>query len=438
MTGYFSLLLRMWATRRNAHGCEEQMSDRTGRGRAMAHMVAFFAVAVTALAAAVPAHAASPTVVATVAVGGSPEAIAVQPDGRFAWVANVTSNSVSVIDTASNVEVDRITVGASPTDLAITPAGDHVWVANRVAGTVSVISTATHSVDQTVNLGGSQTSAIAIAPDGLTAWAADNGGSGYIYVINTSNYSVGSFSPSGGHLNDLAFTPNGSAVWVTDGTHQSIMVIDAVTKGLLSTFTLGGSSSPEAVAVSPDGSQAWVSDNGSSLIRTYDAPSRAPLASLSVVASPGGLAFSPDGRQAWVTSGPSVIAAAIDVQSGSVVDTVPTGLTPVAVAVSPDGSHVYVSNRMGNSVTVIATNNGISDQGGSAPTAPLQEFSVPAGTQATQCAELAPAHVDWPGIARLRNAGWGLSYADWPNDHTGGYVCSRQPYYAGNGLWSVR
>ena len=268
------------------------MPYRQRRGLRVADVIAVLTVGLAATGLAAPARAESPNVVATVAVGVSPEAAAVQPDGRFAWVANCASNSV--IDTSSNSVVDTIDVGRCPVDLAITPAGDHVWVTNRTDGTVSVIATATHTVDRTVALSGNLTSAIAIAPDGLTAWAADNGGSGYIYVINTSTYSVGSFPPSGGLLNDLAFTPDGRAVWVTDGTHKSIMVIDAATEGLLHTFTLGVSSFPEAVAVSPDGSQVWVSDNTSNVIRTFDARSRTSLALLPVGAAPGGLAFTPD------------------------------------------------------------------------------------------------------------------------------------------------
>ena len=69
------------------------------------------------------------------------------------------------------------------------------------------------------------------------------------------------------------------------------------------------------------------------------------------------------------------------------------------------------------------------------PVAPLQQFSVPAGTKAEACTELAPTSVDWPGLESVRSLGWWVSYAQWPNGGAGGWVCSRQPYWSGSG-WS--
>jgi len=55
---------------------------------------------------------------ATVAVGSNPEAIAITPDGAFAYVA---SSNVSVIATASNTVVATVAVGSSTSGIAITP-----------------------------------------------------------------------------------------------------------------------------------------------------------------------------------------------------------------------------------------------------------------------------------------------------------------------------
>lgn len=72
-----------------------------------------------------------------------------------------------------------------------------------------------------------------------------------------------------------------------------------------------------------------------------------------------------------------------------------------------------------------------------APRAAMQQFHVPAGTLPTDCAPLAPDHVDWPGLITQRLDGWGLSYADWPSAGRGGWVCTRQPYWAGS-AWLTR
>jgi YVTN family beta-propeller protein len=67
----------------------------------------------------------------------------------FAYVTNRGSNSVSVIDTASNTVVATIPVGAFPEGVAITPDGTRAYVTNE-SNTVSVIDTATNTVVATI------------------------------------------------------------------------------------------------------------------------------------------------------------------------------------------------------------------------------------------------------------------------------------------------
>jgi YVTN family beta-propeller protein len=67
----------------------------------------------------------------------------------FAYVANIDSNTVSVIDTATNKVVGppiELGIGTGPVAVAVTPDGTHAYVANSGTGTVSVIDTATDTV----------------------------------------------------------------------------------------------------------------------------------------------------------------------------------------------------------------------------------------------------------------------------------------------------
>ena len=86
----------------------------------------------------------------------------------FAYVANSSSNTVSVIETATNTVVATVPVGDHPTGVASTPDGAFVYVTNQ-GGTVSVIETATNTVAATVPIGPFSTD-IAITPDGAFAY----------------------------------------------------------------------------------------------------------------------------------------------------------------------------------------------------------------------------------------------------------------------------
>ena len=56
----------------------------------------------------------------------------------FAYVANNVAGNVSVIDTASNTVVAAVTVGNMPVAVAITPNGAFAYVTNFMDNTVSV------------------------------------------------------------------------------------------------------------------------------------------------------------------------------------------------------------------------------------------------------------------------------------------------------------
>ena len=87
----------------------------------------------------------------------------------FAYVTNNSSNTVSVIDTASNALVATVPVGSAPNGVAVTPDGAFAYVVNNVSNTVSVINTLSNTVVNTVQVGNGPTE-VAITPDGAFAY----------------------------------------------------------------------------------------------------------------------------------------------------------------------------------------------------------------------------------------------------------------------------
>jgi YVTN family beta-propeller protein len=110
------------------------------------------------------------TVTGRIQVGGvAPIGIAVSPNGSRLYVATLLSNSVSVIDTATNTKIATIPVGQLqqhdrfPYGIALTSNGSKVYVANSCStiggvcfdatDSVSVIDTATNTVTDTIQVG---------------------------------------------------------------------------------------------------------------------------------------------------------------------------------------------------------------------------------------------------------------------------------------------
>src|SRR5437899_1497939 len=88
-----------------------------------------------------------------------------------------TSDTVSVIDTATNTVVATIDfpVGLGPIAIAITPDGTRAYVTSNGSNTVTVIDTATNTVVATVTVGQGPLRGVAITPDGAGADVTDQG-----------------------------------------------------------------------------------------------------------------------------------------------------------------------------------------------------------------------------------------------------------------------
>jgi YVTN family beta-propeller protein len=77
----------------------------------------------------------------------------VTPDGAHVYLANECDNTVSAIDTASNIVTATVSVGMGPVGVSVTPDGRQVYVANSGDATVSVIAAASNTVTATVPVG---------------------------------------------------------------------------------------------------------------------------------------------------------------------------------------------------------------------------------------------------------------------------------------------
>jgi YVTN family beta-propeller protein len=65
--------------------------------------------------------------------------IVLSPDGSLLYVANTTSNSVSILRTSDLTPVRTVPTGLEPVSLAVRPDGLELWVSNHVSDSVSVI-----------------------------------------------------------------------------------------------------------------------------------------------------------------------------------------------------------------------------------------------------------------------------------------------------------
>src|SRR5216684_2906211 len=99
----------------------------------------------------------------TVAAGSMPYSVAVNQVTNKIYVANYGSNTVTVIDGATNAPI-TVNVGGAPSSVAVNPVTNKIYVANYNSNTVTVIDGATNSTTP-VNAG---SGSISVAVNPLT------------------------------------------------------------------------------------------------------------------------------------------------------------------------------------------------------------------------------------------------------------------------------
>lgn len=111
-------------------------------------------------------------------VGTEPEGLALSADGRRLWVADRKGDAVHVIDTATMRTLARLPTGAVPIRVAISPDGRTAVTSNYASGTLSLFDTATMRPTRTVRVSGEATAkqvTILFSSDGRRLYVAETG-----------------------------------------------------------------------------------------------------------------------------------------------------------------------------------------------------------------------------------------------------------------------
>jgi len=289
---------------------------------------------------------------------------------RFAYVANFGSNSISVIDRATNTVVDTIAVGPTPGGVAVTHDGKEVWV--LAENEVDVIDTATNAISAKLTFSYElfppvQPNSIVISPDDRRVYVVNDllDGFGTVSVIDRSSHAVLKNITVGEFPWSVAVTPNGKRVYVTNSIDGTVSVIDAITLSVTyTTPVIAGQTF--GLAVTPDGKYVYVMGGGVSgnAALVMDTATNAITTTIPMP-SAAWVAMTPNGRFAYVTDVDYDTVRVINTTTNTVVKTISgascttLGVSicyPTGVAIGPFGKYAYATSH-GDSVYVIDTSS---------------------------------------------------------------------------------
>ncbi len=354
--------------------------------------ISAFAVGPDGGLAAIDTDAATAGTQRSIATGTGPRAVALDPAGKFLYVANQGSGSVSAytVDAASGalapVAGSPFAAGTDPHALAVDPSGRFVYVANHGSDSVSVYAIDTASgalarLDADGDPGnGAQDFAAGDGPAGVTVDATGS----FLYVPNrnsdtTSAYRIDAITGRLTRLPDIAGRAGNSAMATTRGTaavrhvprfayvtsdNRFVMAyaIDRESGQLIQAgMEAMTEARPSAIAADPAGRFVYVANTDANSVLGFgiDAASGELIGAITRVAtgaSPSSIAVDPAGRFAYVvnaTTPGTVSAYRIDAATGALtpidadpstqgVQDFPTGNFPQSVAIAPSGRFAYV------------------------------------------------------------------------------------------------
>ncbi|MGC2111587.1 MAG: hypothetical protein WA655_18870 [Candidatus Korobacteraceae bacterium] len=281
----------------------------------------------------------------TVPVGSTPQGVDVNASTNKIYVTNEIGNTVTVID-GSNNATSTLGVGNHPVAVAVNATTNKIYVANYLDNSVTVIDAVTYATTRV--MAGNYPGALAVDSNRNKIYVV-NCGSNSVTVIDGATNFTSSVSV-GGYPVGLAIDQTRNKVYVADYGTNDVAVIDGAT---LSVTTVVSGSAPSAVAVDLDTNQIYVTNKQSGTVTVIDGATLS-TSTIAVNSAPTAVAVDSATNQIYVTSLLwNGLLTVIDGASGSL-NTVTVGAYPAALAVNKATSKVYVLNSGDNTVSVIA------------------------------------------------------------------------------------
>src|ERR671915_217347 len=267
------------------------------------------------------------------------------------YVQNSNSNSISVVDLATNAILRNITVDGTPHNIKLSEDQLTLYIltSDRDSGTIFMLNTTSNELMNEIP---TEVSVQDIAIFNGTMYASDVVG-GKVLVMNVNGTLMDEIDV-GSRPQYMAVRPDGQVLYVTR-LGGPISVVDLEQKIVIKEIDSGNM--PHHLSFTNGGEVLFVVNAESNTMSVIDSYSHEVIKTIPVGDSPRYVALNPDETLAYITNMDSNTVSIVD--PDKVINEIPVGNRPYGIAFSVDGGDLaYVSNTRGNDVSVIDTTSG--------------------------------------------------------------------------------
>jgi YVTN family beta-propeller protein len=342
----------------STQGAEDGFSDaRSGkplnvsRGASAVVLIALFSLTILAVMPIAAAHGASLST--TIPVASGADNIAVNPETDMVYVSGGGSDTITVINGATNSVVGTIALSGYASGIAVDTSTDMIYVANELQASLTVIDGATNTVVDVISLPMTAPAYVAVNANTDTVYVL--GHHDQVAVVNAASDTVTCSLTISNIFNVgwIVVNPVTNTIYVAATANyngQGMLTVISGATDTVSQQTLFGQNG-FYVSVDPTTNQVFTTDGSAIYVFNGSTDTQTGMISVSAFA----VSVDPTTDTLYATNDQQggelyVVNGATFAHS----ETLVTGSFPFDLAVDAETGTVYVANQNGDTVSVIA------------------------------------------------------------------------------------
>jgi YVTN family beta-propeller protein len=258
------------------------------------------------------------------------------PDHRTLVAVSIGSNSVSFIDTATNAVKHIVYVGRSPHEAFFTPNGREVWVSVRGEDYIAVLDAKHYSEIARIRVPNGPGMVI-FSPDGRYGYVCSSFTPQTVIFDVRTRRVAGRVAQPSPFCPNIAAAPRGDQVWFTLKDIGKVVAFNARPPfNVLREIDIGPITNHVNFALTGQGQVAYVTVGGLNQVQVFRTDTFERIATIPTGPLPHGMWPSGDGTRMYVGIENGDAVSAIDTRLQQVVATISTGQAAQAVVYVPN------------------------------------------------------------------------------------------------------